>query len=195
MERLAFNSREIVQLVLAWTAARMKSPCFARGASASQPHPSFRLRGHDADLRLQKIYNDQSELVVVCVAERYGGKPWTLAEHEVIRARLMQIRSSQEQRDKLRILPIRVGEGEVAGIYFNTIVPDVRTRSETETAKLILDRLSLISAPSLVNPVPPQTPPRKKKMPLAAIILVFILLIGGGAPSISVCITNRRGRR
>jgi hypothetical protein len=102
------------------------------------------LAGHDADLRLQKIYGDQSELVVVCVSERYGGKPWTLAEHEAIRARFMQIRSSQEERDKLRILPIRVGEGEVKGILINTIVPDVRERSAAESAELIVRRLGLI---------------------------------------------------
>jgi hypothetical protein len=102
------------------------------------------LAGHDADLRLQKIYGDQSELVVVCVSEHYGDKPWTVAEHEAIRARLMKTRSSQEERDKLRILPIRVGKGEVEGILFNTIVPDVRERSAIETAKLILDRLRII---------------------------------------------------
>jgi hypothetical protein len=102
------------------------------------------IAGHDADLKLQKIYGKQSELVVVCVSERYGGKPWTRAEHEAIRARLMETRSSLEERDKLRILPIRVGEGQVEGILFNTIVPDVRARPAAETAKLIVSRLSLI---------------------------------------------------
>ena len=108
--------------------------------------------GHDADLKLQKIYGEQSELVVVCVSEHYGGKPWTLAEHEAIRARLMQIRSSQEERDNLRILPIRVGEGEVKGILFNTIVPDVRAKSAAESAELIVSRLRRIR----------KTPTRKK---------------------------------
>jgi hypothetical protein len=56
----------------------------------------------------------------------------------------METRSSPEERDKLRILPIRVGEGEVEGILFNTIVPDARTRPAVETARLIVNRLSLI---------------------------------------------------
>ena len=56
----------------------------------------------------------------------------------------MQIRSSQEERGKLRILPIRVGEGEVAGIPFTTIVPDVRARSAAQIAELIVRRLRLI---------------------------------------------------
>lgn len=121
------------------------------------------IAGHDADQRLQKIYGEQCELVVVCVSNSYGGKPWTRAEHEVIRARLMKTRSSQEKRDELRILPIRVGEGEVEGILFNTIVPDVRARSAAQTAKLILDRLRLI-LPGLDKEAPiapdwPEQPP------------------------------------
>jgi hypothetical protein len=102
------------------------------------------LAGQDADLKLQKIYGEQSELVVVCVSERYGGKPWTLAEHEAIRARVMQARSSTEERDQLRVLPIRVGDGDVKGILFNTIVPEVRGKSAAESADLILSRLRLI---------------------------------------------------
>ena len=102
------------------------------------------IAGHDADLKLQHIYGEQSDLVVVCVSERYGGKPWTRAEHEAIRARLMKTRSSPEKRENLRILPIRVGEAEVEGIPITAIVPDVRARSAIETGKLILDRLQLI---------------------------------------------------
>src|ERR1700751_624985 len=101
------------------------------------------LAGHEADLRLQKIYGDQAELVVVCVSAPYGDKPWTRAEHEAIRARLMKTRSSQEERDKLRILPIRVGDGEVEGILSNTTAPDVRDRPAIETAELILARLRI----------------------------------------------------
>jgi TIR domain len=122
------------------------------------------IAGHDGDLKLQQIYGKQSELVVICVSERYGSKPWTRAEHEAIRARLMETRASPEKRDELRILPIRVGEGEVEGILFNTIVPDVCTRSASETAKLILDRLRLI-LPSSDHRSPiasdwPEEPPR-----------------------------------
>jgi hypothetical protein len=102
------------------------------------------IAGHDGDLKLQKIYRQQAELVVVCVSGRYGDKPWTRAEHEAIRARQMKLRESKDGCDQHRILPIRVGEGEVDGILFNTILPDVRTRSPTESATLILDRLRLI---------------------------------------------------
>jgi len=51
------------------------------------------IAGFDADLRLQKIYAERCALAVVCVSERYGGKTWTQAEHEAIRARLMKART------------------------------------------------------------------------------------------------------
>jgi hypothetical protein len=108
------------------------------------------LAGQDADLKLQEIYGERCELAIVCVSERYGGKPWTQAEHEAIRARMMQARASADKRDRDRILPIRVGDGDVKGILFNAIVPDVRQRSPDATAQLIVDRLRLI-VPSVVT--------------------------------------------
>ena len=104
----------------------------------------YYIAGHDADLKLQAIYGEQCELAVVCVSERYGGKPWTQAEHEAIRARVMRSRESADRREQYAILPIRVGDGDVKGILFNTIVPDVRNRTPDETAELIVQRLRLI---------------------------------------------------
>ena len=102
------------------------------------------IAGTDADLKLQEIYGERCALAVVCVSERYGGKPWTLAEHEAIRARQMKARASENEMDELGILPVRVGEGDVKGITFNTIAPDIRSRTVAEAAKLILKRLYLI---------------------------------------------------
>ncbi len=105
-----------------------------------EPH----IAGHDADIKLQEIYADQCELAVVCVSERYKGKEWTQAEYEAIRARVMKSRVSSNRRDQLAILPIRVGDGDVNGIPFNAIVPDIRNRSPDQTADLIIERLRLI---------------------------------------------------
>lgn len=101
------------------------------------------IAGDDADLRLQEIYSRRCELVVVCVSEPYGSKPWTQAEHRAVRARLMKC-SKAENRERDAILPIRVGDGEVEGILFNAIVPDVRGRSVVEIAELIIARLRII---------------------------------------------------
>lgn len=102
------------------------------------------IAGDDADLKLQEIYGEGCELVVVCVSGRYGGKPWTLAEHAAIRARQMKSRNSENERDRLGILPIRVGEGDVQGILFNAIVPDIREGSVAKAAELIIERLRLM---------------------------------------------------
>jgi hypothetical protein len=104
------------------------------------------IAGDDADLKLQEIYGERCVLVVVCVSERYGGKPWTLAEHAAIRARQMKSSVSSDERDRLGILPIRVGDGDVKGILFNAIVPDIRNRSFAWAAELILERLRLVNA-------------------------------------------------
>ena len=97
----------------------------------------YYLAGPDGDLKLQEIYSQRCKLAVVCISQRYGDKQWTQTEHRAIRARFMK-------GEQHAILPIRVGDGEVEGILFNTIVPDVRSRSSAESVQLILDRLHLV---------------------------------------------------
>jgi hypothetical protein len=113
--------------------------------------------GQDADLKLQAIY-ERCSLAVVCISAHYGDKLWTLAEYEAIRARLMKARVSTDKNGELEILPIRVGDGDVRGIYVNAIVPDARKKTAEQTARLIVDRLRLI-VPGPVSPVlaPQQT--------------------------------------
>jgi len=99
------------------------------------------IAGRDADLLLQKLYGEMTELVVICVSGAYGDKPWTRMEHGAVRARLMQA-ATAEDRD--RIFPIRVGDGEVEGVLFNEIVPDLRDKTPVEAAELIVARLKLV---------------------------------------------------
>ncbi|MGH8547274.1 MAG: TIR domain-containing protein [Methylococcales bacterium] len=102
------------------------------------------ISGFGADLRLQEIYQNRTELVVSCISERYGNKPWTLAEFEAIPALKMQLSASEDPRDSFRILPLRVGEGDVKGIFVNVIYPDIRPKPADQTAELIISRLRLI---------------------------------------------------
>jgi hypothetical protein len=102
------------------------------------------IAGQDADTKLQEIYGERSMLVVVCVSEDYNNKPWTQTEHESIRALSMQVRSSQDKMERLRVLPLRVGDGNVSGIPSNAICPDIRQRAPELTAQLIVNRLRLI---------------------------------------------------
>lgn len=102
------------------------------------------IAGDNAELKLQEIYGKRCVLAVVCVSEGYGGKAWTCAEHKAIRARQMLADTSANKLAPFGILPIRVGDGEVDGILYNTIIPDIRGRSAAKAANLILDRLFLI---------------------------------------------------
>lgn len=101
------------------------------------------IAGLDADTKLQEIYTKRSALVVVCVSQNYGEKPWTQMEHEAIRGLVMTTRGSRDKTEKLRILPLRVGDGEVEGIPFNAILPDIRQKTPQQAAELIVDRLKL----------------------------------------------------
>ncbi len=110
------------------------------------------IAGDSADTLLQDIYCERCHVAVVCVSERYGGKPWTLAEHAAVRDRVNRARASDSDKDRLGVLPIRVGDGEVKGIpKFTTIVPDVRAKPLDETVKLIVERLRF-AAPERLQP-------------------------------------------
>jgi hypothetical protein len=102
------------------------------------------IAGDSADLTLQDIYHNGSELVVFCISKPYGNKPWTRVEFEAIRALKMQLSSSTAKSHRLRILPLRVGDGDVEGIFVNTICPDAREKPVAQTAELIINRLRLI---------------------------------------------------
>ncbi|HPP47186.1 MAG TPA: TIR domain-containing protein, partial [Accumulibacter sp.] len=111
------------------------------------------IAGDDADLRLQEIYGKRSLLALVCVSASYGGKPWTQAEHAAIRSRQMQSRSSPRAADRLAVLPLRVGNGDVPGILFNSIVPDVRQKTIDQVLELIVSRLQLVRGEQPPQPV------------------------------------------
>jgi hypothetical protein len=51
------------------------------------------------------------------------------------------------RREQDSILPIRVGDGDVEGILFNAIVPDVRSRGAARGAELVLERLYFLLNP------------------------------------------------
>ena len=99
------------------------------------------IAGGDADLLLQKLYGEMTELVVICVSGAYGDKPWPRTEHRTARARFMQAATAE---DRHRIFPIRVGDGQVEGFLFNEIVPDLRDKTPAEAAELIVARLKLV---------------------------------------------------
>lgn len=97
------------------------------------------IAGFDGDLELQKIYHAKTDLVMVCISANYDSKPWTKIEWEAIRALQAVLRVSDDLGDRLRVLPIRVGDGEVQGFYLTSIYIEARSRTPRQT-ELIADR-------------------------------------------------------
>ena len=120
----------------------------------------YYIAGAGADEKLQEIYSRKAELVVVCLSVDYVNKPWTMAEHETIRALSMQLRTAKDNNEKLRILPLRVGDGDLKDIPFNTICPDIQKRPVNYTQELIVNRLRVLRPDILSrqekNPLQPE---------------------------------------
>jgi hypothetical protein len=90
-----------------------------------------------SDLKLQQIYGERSDLVVIGVSREYGQKVWTGLEWDSIRARLLM--NGGDQRE--RIWPMRVGDGDIPGLLPNTIYDDARNSSPKDAADRIVARL------------------------------------------------------
>src|SRR5678815_4458558 len=82
-------------------------------------------------------------MVVACVSGDYDVKYWTQIEADVIRARHRPEPSvdAGDDRSRLSVLPLRVGDGEARGFPSTVIVPDARKRTPGQTAQLIVNRL------------------------------------------------------
>lgn len=104
--------------------------------------------GEGSQDRLQDIYHTRSALAIICVSKDYNSKSWPLLEWDAIFARVNKARASTNENDRQGVLPLRVGEGDVKGIYLETwIVPDVRNKPLDETVALIIDRLHHATLP------------------------------------------------
>jgi hypothetical protein len=98
------------------------------------------IAGGPSDLKLQRIYGERAEMVVVCASRDYNAKSFTLAEWDAIRARYMQLRVAGGDETN-RVLPLQVGDGEVEGVLGNTIWMEARQKAPRQVAEAILHRL------------------------------------------------------
>jgi hypothetical protein len=126
------------------------------------------LAGHDGHIVLQNIYRKETRLVVTCVCERYNEKAWTQEEWRAIQAFERKLRDAGGgNKERLRFLPLRFGDGAVDGLFETAIVPDVRSRSPEETAGLILERWRLTRCRSSAGGVDDAL--KEGPMPLASV--------------------------
>ncbi len=94
------------------------------------------------DTYLQRIYHDDSELVVVILCEQYDEKEWCGLEFRAIRDLIKQRRDEE-------IMFVRVAKGDVKGVFDIDGYVDAEGRPANEIAAVILERLKLVQS---VNP-------------------------------------------
>jgi len=91
----------------------------------------------DLDTHLQRLYHEESELIVVVICTRYEEKMWTGLEWRAIRNVL-------NKRDDQTIMFLRTDDGEVEGVFDSDGYLDLRNMSDDQVAGLILERLQLV---------------------------------------------------
>lgn len=106
------------------------------------------------DTYIQHLYRNDSRLVLVCVGEQYQSKPWTQLEWNAIQSLERELRDPQATaRPRLRLLPVRIGDGDITGIMQSAIVPDIRNRPIEDVVRLIVDRLNRLRADDELPPI------------------------------------------
>lgn len=92
------------------------------------------------DVYLQKLYHDDSELIVVCLCAHYNEKEWSGLEWRSIRD-LMNTKENQK-----RIMFLRTDAGEVDGV-FGTIDGYISLKKDNidEVISLIIERYRIIT--------------------------------------------------
>jgi tetratricopeptide (TPR) repeat protein len=100
--------------------------------------------GSDMDVLLQRIYHDQSLMVVADLSEDYASREWTQAEARAVRALRKKIDTARDETARLRLLNARFGAGDVPGILSTEGWLDAVNKTPQQCADVILKRLALL---------------------------------------------------
>lgn len=96
------------------------------------------IAGLDADILLQEIYHEQSELIVIFLCKEYEQKEWCC------NVEWRAIRDLIKKRRRKSILLLSFDRTQISGVFSIDIVPDIGNRTPKDTANLIFDRLKYI---------------------------------------------------
>lgn len=88
----------------------------------------------DLDTRLQRIYGEETELLVVCLSAAYAAKEWTRLEWRVVRDIIKRRRSDA-------VMLLRFDDTGIEGLLSTDGYLSVAGRQPDSVADLILDRL------------------------------------------------------
>jgi Subtilase family/TIR domain len=95
------------------------------------------LAGVNLSARLQRLYHDDSELIVVFISAEYQSKEWCGLEWRAIQDII------KERRDE-EVMPLRFDNVNVPGLFSIDGYVDLRDRDPENVAFLIIDRLRAI---------------------------------------------------
>ena len=119
--------------------------------------------GDDMDVLLQRFYHERSLMVVADLSDEYAGRPWCRAEARAIRALRFELDPARDEIGRLRLLNVKLGGGNVPGVFTTTAYLDGVTKTAEECAELILKRHALLvqrmSAPALAASEPQASAP------------------------------------
>lgn len=96
------------------------------------------LASFSLDNLLQDIYRNRSKLVVVFLCGNYQEKKWCGIEFRSIREIIM------EKKDNKKIMLVKMGDGEVEGVFKTDGYVDGRQHSPREIAEFIRERVILL---------------------------------------------------
>lgn len=103
------------------------------------------LLGYDMDVLLQRIFYEQSLMVVAELSGEYAGRPWCQVEARVIRDLRFVIDPARDETGRLRLLKVKFGEGNVPGEFQTTGYLDGTKQTPEQCAEVILKRHELLS--------------------------------------------------
>ncbi|MDZ4404165.1 toll/interleukin-1 receptor domain-containing protein [Prosthecobacter sp.] len=140
--------RDKVRAIADLVAAKLDPGLLKRGKGKVFFDEWFRaeILGGNMRVLLQRIYGEQSLMVVADLSDDYADRPWCQGEAEAIDALRMRIDSARDETARLRVFIVRFGPGHVPGVLENTGWLDGINLSAEEIATDILDRLELLKA-------------------------------------------------
>lgn len=89
------------------------------------------------DTYLQKIYHDDSHLIVVFICEDYNNKEWCHLEARAIRDLIKKRRDDE-------VMFVRLDDGDVEGVFSVDGYVDAKDRPALDIARVIRDRLEIV---------------------------------------------------
>jgi len=106
------------------------------------------------DAYLKRIYSEKTLMVVADLSKNYADSQWCQVESEAVAAFTMKLNAAADETQRLRMVWLRLGQGQVPGVERTEGFIDATKISSMECAELLLDRLKRLQAGISAIPIP-----------------------------------------